>query len=37
LKSGTRRIGCLILTWTAGVIALAGVPVLFRILMNAAG
>jgi hypothetical protein len=34
LKSRTRRIGCLILIWTAGVIALAVVPVLFR--MNAA-
>jgi hypothetical protein len=36
LKSGTRRVGCLILTWTAGVIALPAVPVLFGILMNAA-
>jgi hypothetical protein len=36
LKSRTSRIGCPILISTAGVIALAVVPVLFRILMNAA-
>ena len=36
MKSRARRLGCLILIWTAGVIALAVVPELFRILMNAA-
>jgi hypothetical protein len=36
LKWRTRRIGGLILIWTAGVIALAVVPVVLRILMNAA-
>ena len=33
----SRRIGWLILIWTASVIALAVVAGLFRILMNAAG
>ena len=33
----SRRIGWLILIWTASVIALALVAGLFRILMNAAG
>ena len=33
----TCRIGWLILIWTASVIALAIVAVLFRILMSAAG
>jgi hypothetical protein len=37
LKSCTRRIGWMILIWTAGVIVLAVVPVLCRILMDAAG
>ena len=37
MKSWPRRLGWLLLIWTASVIALALVALLFRILMNAAG
>jgi hypothetical protein len=37
MKSWPRRVGWLIMIWTAGVITLAVVAVFFRILMNAAG